>query len=107
MLELLTIILLNKILNRLRDIMSMTGNILTSNVLTSGEEKFTSRQAPCFPKLSLYFRLNRVVSETIQIKGLTLSKGQTIFIPVMAIHRNPQLYKDPDSFKPERYGSTS
>ncbi|XP_046359251.2 cytochrome P450 3A29-like [Haliotis rufescens] len=47
--------------------------------------------------------LNRVVSETIQIKGLTLSKGQTIFIPVMAIHRNPQLYNDPDSFKPERY----
>ncbi|XP_048239998.1 cytochrome P450 3A29-like [Haliotis rufescens] len=49
------------------------------------------------------FVLNRVVSETIQIKGLTLSKGQSIFIPVMAIHRDPQLDEDPDSFRPERH----
>ncbi|XP_046325528.1 cytochrome P450 3A13-like [Haliotis rufescens] len=49
------------------------------------------------------FVLNRVSSETIQIKGLTLSKGQSIFIPVMAIHRDPQLYEDPDSFRPERH----
>ncbi|XP_046545796.1 cytochrome P450 3A29-like, partial [Haliotis rubra] len=49
---------------------------------------------------------DRTVSETTQIKGLTFSKGQSIFIPVMAIHRNPQLYEDPDSFKPERYRLT-
>ncbi|XP_046563341.1 cytochrome P450 3A19-like [Haliotis rubra] len=47
--------------------------------------------------------INRTVSEPTQIKGLTFLKGQNIFIPVMAIHRNPQLYDDPDSFKPERY----
>ncbi|XP_046584201.1 cytochrome P450 3A29-like [Haliotis rubra] len=47
--------------------------------------------------------LDRCVSETTQIKGLTFSKGRTILIPVMAIHRNPQLYDDPDSFKPERF----
>ncbi|XP_067675595.1 cytochrome P450 3A29-like [Haliotis asinina] len=46
---------------------------------------------------------DRTVSETAQIKGLTFTKGQSIFIPVMAIHRNPQLYENPDSFKPERY----
>ncbi|XP_067676312.1 cytochrome P450 3A19-like [Haliotis asinina] len=46
---------------------------------------------------------DRTVSETAQIKGLTFTKGQSIFIPVMAVHRNPQLYKNPDSFKPERY----
>ncbi|XP_067675608.1 cytochrome P450 3A29-like [Haliotis asinina] len=49
------------------------------------------------------FVLDRIVSESTQIKGLTFTKGQSIFIPVMAIHRNPQLYKDPDSFKPERF----
>ncbi|XP_067675599.1 cytochrome P450 3A24-like [Haliotis asinina] len=47
--------------------------------------------------------LNRIVSESTQIKGLSFTKGQRIFIPVMAIHRNPHLYKDPDSFKPERF----
>ncbi|XP_067675610.1 cytochrome P450 3A29-like [Haliotis asinina] len=49
------------------------------------------------------FVLDRTVCETTQIKGLTFTKGQNIFIPVMAIHRNPQLYEDPDSFKPERF----
>ncbi|XP_046565423.1 cytochrome P450 3A21-like [Haliotis rubra] len=49
------------------------------------------------------YLITRSVSETIEIKGLTFSKGQTVFIPVMAIHRNPELYEDPDSFKPERF----
>ncbi|XP_046563337.1 cytochrome P450 3A28-like [Haliotis rubra] len=49
------------------------------------------------------FVIDRTVSEPTQIKGLTFSKGQDIFIPVMAIHRNPELYDDPDSFKPERF----
>ncbi|XP_046545767.1 cytochrome P450 3A28-like [Haliotis rubra] len=47
--------------------------------------------------------IDRTVSETTQIKGLTFSKGQNVFIPVMAIHRNPELYDDPESFKPERF----
>ncbi|XP_067675597.1 cytochrome P450 3A29-like [Haliotis asinina] len=46
---------------------------------------------------------DRTVSEPIEIKGLTFSKGQNIFIPAMAIHRNPELYENPDSFKPERF----
>ncbi|XP_071101674.1 cytochrome P450 3A29-like [Haliotis cracherodii] len=51
--------------------------------------------------------LNRNVSETIKIRDITISVGQTVFIPVMAMQRDAQLYKDPDSFKPERHDEKS
>ncbi|XP_046378259.2 cytochrome P450 3A13-like [Haliotis rufescens] len=51
--------------------------------------------------------LHRRASETIQIKGLTIPKGQTVFIPVFALQRDPQLFKDPESFKPERHDEKS
>ncbi|XP_046574876.1 cytochrome P450 3A8-like [Haliotis rubra] len=47
--------------------------------------------------------LHRRASETIQIKGLTIPKGQIVLIPTFALHRDPRLFKDPDSFKPERH----
>ncbi|XP_067687897.1 cytochrome P450 3A21-like [Haliotis asinina] len=46
--------------------------------------------------------INRKVSETIKVQGVTISEGQTVIVPAQAMHRDPQLYKDPDTFKPER-----
>ncbi|XP_067687398.1 cytochrome P450 3A29-like [Haliotis asinina] len=51
--------------------------------------------------------LHRRASETIQIKGLTIPKGLTVFIPTFALQRDPHLFKDPDSFKPERHDGKS
>ncbi|XP_048238405.1 cytochrome P450 3A29-like [Haliotis rufescens] len=53
------------------------------------------------------FVIHRRASETIQIKGLTIHQGQPVFIPVLALQRDPQLFKDPNSFKPERHDEKS
>ncbi|XP_067687711.1 cytochrome P450 3A13-like [Haliotis asinina] len=51
--------------------------------------------------------LHRRASEDIQIKGLTIQKGHTIFIPVFAMQRDPEFFKKPDSFRPERHDEHS
>ncbi|XP_067687599.1 cytochrome P450 3A29-like [Haliotis asinina] len=51
--------------------------------------------------------LTRRASETIRIKDVTIYEGQTVFIPVFALQRDPQLFKDPNSFKPERHNEKS
>lgn len=38
-----------------------------------------------------------------KLDQLTIPKGSYAFIPVYAVHRDPQNYEDPDSFKPERF----
>ncbi|GJQ81595.1 hypothetical protein Trydic_g9970 [Trypoxylus dichotomus] len=52
----------------------------------------------------------RGCTETITIepaqdggKPLIIDKGSNIYIPVMAIHRDPKYYPDPDKFDPERF----
>ncbi|XP_014481247.1 PREDICTED: cytochrome P450 6A1-like [Dinoponera quadriceps] len=40
---------------------------------------------------------------TLNGTEINLPKGQVIFIPVFAIHRDPNIYPDPDVFDPERF----
>lgn len=49
--------------------------------------------------------LNREVSKDYSFagSGLTIDKGTGIFIPVLGIHRNPDIYENPLEFKPERF----
>ncbi|KAL1441240.1 hypothetical protein MTO96_008662 [Rhipicephalus appendiculatus] len=35
--------------------------------------------------------------------GIKLPKGCTVFIPVYAMHHDPEFFPDPESFKPERF----
>ncbi|XP_046579166.1 cytochrome P450 3A29-like [Haliotis rubra] len=51
--------------------------------------------------------ITRRASETIRIKHVTIHEGQTVFIPVFALQRDPQLFKDPNVFKPERHDEKS
>jgi cytochrome P450 len=36
-------------------------------------------------------------------KGYKIKKGTRIIIPVYAVHHNPQVYPEPEKFKPERF----
>ncbi|XP_046574767.1 cytochrome P450 3A17-like [Haliotis rubra] len=53
-----------------------------------------------YPAVSL---VGRNVTETVTIKGFTFPKGCAVSIPTFAIHRDGDIYPDPESFKPDRW----
>ena len=53
-----------------------------------------------YPILS---RLERVAKATVEINGLVIPKGMVVMVPTWPLHRNPDLWPDPEAFKPERY----
>ena len=48
------------------------------------------------------FRFNRVVEEEVTVGGYTIPKGVDIQFPICVIHRDPNLWPDPEMFDPER-----
>ncbi|XP_036968029.1 cytochrome P450 3A40-like isoform X1 [Acanthopagrus latus] len=53
-----------------------------------------------YPILS---RLERVAKATVEINGLVIPKGMVVMVPTWPLHRNPDLWPDPEAFKPERF----
>ena len=45
----------------------------------------------------------RDAGEDITIKGVHFSRGDAIFFPVYSLHRNSQLWDEPDAYKSERF----
>ncbi|XP_072756852.1 probable cytochrome P450 6a17 isoform X2 [Anoplolepis gracilipes] len=55
-----------------------------------------------YPPLSFLMRQS-TTSYTFDDTKLNIPKGQKIWIPVFAIHRDPDIYPKPDVFDPERF----
>ncbi|XP_053708973.1 cytochrome P450 3A40-like [Synchiropus splendidus] len=48
-------------------------------------------------------RLERVAKQTVVVGSVEIPKGLIVAVPVFALHRDPDLWPDPEDFKPERF----
>ncbi|KAM7394532.1 hypothetical protein PAMP_021329 [Pampus punctatissimus] len=48
-------------------------------------------------------RLERVAKASVEINGLVIPKDMVVMVPTWALHRDPELWPEPEEFKPERF----
>ncbi|XP_004454004.1 cytochrome P450 3A12-like isoform X1 [Dasypus novemcinctus] len=48
-------------------------------------------------------RLERVCKKDVEINGMLIPKGTVAMIPIFVIHRDPEIWPEPEKFRPERF----
>uniref|UniRef100_A0A3P9M6A0 Cytochrome P450 3A n=2 Tax=Oryzias latipes TaxID=8090 RepID=A0A3P9M6A0_ORYLA len=48
-------------------------------------------------------RLERVAKATVEVNGLVIPKNMVVMVPTWPIQRDPELWPEPEKFKPERF----
>ncbi|KAB1263435.1 Cytochrome P450 3A12 [Camelus dromedarius] len=47
-------------------------------------------------------RLERVCKKDVELNGVLIPKGTTVMVPVFILHHDPELWPEPEEFRPER-----
>uniref|UniRef100_A0A182VQV2 Cytochrome P450 n=1 Tax=Anopheles minimus TaxID=112268 RepID=A0A182VQV2_9DIPT len=47
--------------------------------------------------------IGRALVEDLELNGTTVPAGQNILVPIYVIHRNPEIYPNPNQFDPSRF----
>lgn len=47
--------------------------------------------------------VSRTALKDVNVEGRLIPKGVTVLMPIVAMHRNPEIWEEPLEFKPERY----
>jgi cytochrome P450 len=71
--------------------------ILTSLPYLEAVVKETVRLHPILSECA------RIPMEPVQIRGRTIQPGQALVVSIVSIHHNPEIYPEPDRFRPERF----
>ncbi|XP_031667473.1 cytochrome P450 3A27-like [Oncorhynchus kisutch] len=48
-------------------------------------------------------RLERVAKKTVEINGIVIPKDCIVLVPTWTLHRDPEIWSDPEEFMPERF----
>uniref|UniRef100_A0AAQ6AG76 unspecific monooxygenase n=1 Tax=Amphiprion ocellaris TaxID=80972 RepID=A0AAQ6AG76_AMPOC len=48
-------------------------------------------------------RVERVAKGTVEINGIVIPKGMVVMVPTWPLHRDPDVWLEPEKFKPERF----
>uniref|UniRef100_A0A8D0NXS9 unspecific monooxygenase n=1 Tax=Sus scrofa TaxID=9823 RepID=A0A8D0NXS9_PIG len=48
-------------------------------------------------------RLERACKKDVEIHGVFVPKGTVVVVPVFVLHRDPDLWPEPEEFRPERF----
>ncbi|XP_062397180.1 cytochrome P450 3A27-like isoform X2 [Sardina pilchardus] len=49
------------------------------------------------------FRIDRACKKTVDVSGVIIPKGTVVMVPIYALHRDPEIWTDPETFNPERF----
>ena len=48
-------------------------------------------------------RLERMTKATVEINNIVIPKDTVVLVPTWVLHRDPEVWPEPEKFKPERY----
>ncbi|XP_004691967.2 PREDICTED: cytochrome P450 3A12-like [Condylura cristata] len=52
-------------------------------------------------------RVERVCKKDVEVQGIFIPKGTVIMMPIFVLHKDPELWTEPDEFRPERFGKNN
>uniref|UniRef100_A0A4W5RN90 Cytochrome P450, family 3, subfamily A, polypeptide 65 n=1 Tax=Hucho hucho TaxID=62062 RepID=A0A4W5RN90_9TELE len=83
--------------------LQVAGDVTCATRIFSQEEidtVFPNKSLRLYP---IMLRLERVAKKTVEINGIVIPKDCVVLVPTWALHRDLEIWSDPEEFKPERF----